>query len=97
VSEEARRRAARIAAPLVFLLAVTVAVVLVRAGLRAPEDEPAPTAPPAAVATETVVVGEGDTLVSIAERQGTTVAELRRLNPGIDPVQLEPGQQVRVR
>ena len=47
MSEETRRRAARIAAPLVFLLAVTVAVVLVRAGLRAPEDEPASTAPPA--------------------------------------------------
>ncbi len=96
MSDEARRRAARIAAPIAFLLAVTVTVVLVRSGLQSPAAEPPPTAP--RVAEErSVVVRDGDTLVAIAAVHGTTVAELRRLNPGIDPVALTAGQRIRVR
>jgi LysM repeat protein len=90
------RLVARIAAPVAFLVVVTIAVVLVRAGLR--EDEPGPA--PVAVTTGSVarvVVRRGDTLEGIAARTGTTVAVLRRLNPGIDPVQLRPGQRIRVR
>jgi len=96
VSTDARRTAARIAAPAVFLLAVTVAVVLVRTGLQTDER---PQAPPPAVtaAPETVVVRKGDTLESIAAAAGTTVEALRRLNPAVDPVQLTPGRRVRVR
>jgi LysM repeat protein len=90
------RVAARIAAPLAFLLLVTIAVVLVRAGLR---EGDAPSGPVAVTtgAVARVVVRRGDTLERIAVRTGTTVAALRRLNPGVDPVQLRPGQRIRVR
>ncbi|MEW5762944.1 MAG: LysM domain-containing protein, partial [Bacillota bacterium] len=37
-------------------------------------------------------VEPGDTLYLIALRVGTTVEELRRLNPGIDPNNLQVGQ-----
>ena len=45
----------------------------------------------------TVVVRAGDTLEAIAERTGTTVEVLARLNPGLDPELLRVGQRVRVR
>lgn len=92
-----RRTAARIAAPAAFLLAVTIAVLLVRAGLQE-SDGSGP--PPAAVTTggqlRVVIVRRGDTLEVIAARTGTTVARLRRLNPGLDPVALRPGLRLRV-
>lgn len=40
------------------------------------------------------VVGEGDTLVSIAEETGLEVDQLEELNPGIDPQALSPGEKV---
>ncbi|MEB3322951.1 MAG: LysM domain-containing protein [Synechococcaceae cyanobacterium] len=42
------------------------------------------------------VVRFGDTLVKIAERYGLTLAELLRLNPGLDTARLVVGTQVRV-
>jgi LysM repeat protein len=94
-----RARAARVAAPIAFLLAVTIAVLVVRAGLR--DDgvtRPTPagvTSSPAASAS--VVVRSGDTLEGIALRVGTSVATLQRLNPGLRPEALRVGQSVRVR
>jgi LysM repeat protein len=41
-------------------------------------------------------VQSGDTLESIATQIGTTVDELKALNPGIDPVALRIGQRIRV-
>ena len=41
-------------------------------------------------------VQPGDTLGSIALRENTTVDELLRLNPGIDPTALHAGQRIRV-
>ncbi len=41
-------------------------------------------------------IGSGDTLDGIARRYGTTVAELRRLNPGVDPRRLQLGQSIRI-
>ena len=61
-----RRTAARIAAPVAFLVAVTIAVLVVRSGLQedAPAARPSQTQPrPQAV---TVVVRAGDTLDGIA-------------------------------
>jgi LysM repeat protein len=40
------------------------------------------------------VVGEGDTLVSIAEETGLDVNQLEELNPEIDPQVLSPGAKV---
>jgi LysM repeat protein len=96
VSEQTRRTVARIAAPLAFLLVVTIVVVVVRAGLDTSTSEPPPR-PAAPSGPPTVVVRQGDTLEAIAAASGTTVAELRRLNPRLDPVRLQPGQKVRVR
>jgi LysM repeat protein len=42
-------------------------------------------------------VQAGDTLDSIAVQFETTVEELLRLNPGIDPLALSPGQRIRTR
>jgi LysM repeat protein len=95
-----RAKVARVAAPVAFLLAVTIAVLLVRSGLR--DDDVTPAPGPAAVAPlapgpAVVMVRAGDTLERIAARTGTTVDALTRLNPGIDPEVLRVGQRVRVR
>lgn len=92
-----RAAAARVAAPVAFLVAVTIVVLLVRSGLR----EGSATSGGAVVAVTTgeqsYVVRRGDTLESIARRHGTTVGELQRLNPGIDPVELRVGRRLRVK
>jgi LysM repeat protein len=100
----------RVLAPIAFLAAATLLVVLVQRALR---DEPgdagtATTGETVVVTTDTVEAdgGEverrfyrikvGDTLESIAERFDTTVEELLQLNPGVDPLALTPGQRIRV-
>lgn len=101
-----RRTAARTAAPLAFLAAVTVAVLLVRAGIDEAESRREP--PPASTATTTTTatrpssgrfyrIRAGDTLAAIAPRFGLTEAELVALNPGIEPTALRVGQRIRVR
>ena len=88
---------ARVLAPVAFLLAVTIVVVLVRAGLR----EAKPASPGGAVAVTTgeqvYVVRRGDTLEAIAARFSTTTENLVRLNPGVDPVGLRVGARLRVK
>jgi LysM repeat protein len=100
---------ARYVAPAAFLLAVTVAVLLVRSTLRS--DKPATATTPSRVTTRVrpvatqprpalkryYVVRAGDTLDSIARRLDTTVTTLLQLNPGIEPTALRPGQEVRIR
>lgn len=94
MSESTRVWAARIGAPLAFLLAATIAVLIVRSALQ----EPAPDRPavPAVATARTYVVKRGDTLGSIARRFGTTVAGLRRLNPELDSPGLPVGRRIRV-
>jgi LysM domain len=43
------------------------------------------------------VVRAGDTPGAIAERTGVPLTELERLNPDLDPQQLNPGQRLRLR
>jgi LysM repeat protein len=103
-----RRQAKRYGAPAAFLLAVTVAVLLVRSGL---QDDPAKTT---TVATQTVAtlpattpvpvkkrrfyrLKAGETLSDVAIRFDTTVEQLMALNPGIEPTNLIVGQRVRVK
>lgn len=101
----------RIVAPIVFVLAVVVLVVVVQ---RALDDGPASSASTAGSGTAVEVttdLGEtdaapekkkfykvktGDTLEAIATRFGTSVEVLLTLNPDVDPLALEPGQRVRV-
>ena len=94
-----RSRGARIAAPIAFLLVVTVALLLVRSGLR--DDTPAGSTTSPVVAPDTSspfhVIVAGDTLAAIAERYDTTVDRLVELNPDVDPVALVVGDRLRVR
>jgi serine-type D-Ala-D-Ala carboxypeptidase/endopeptidase (penicillin-binding protein 4) len=57
---------------------------------------PAPAEPPAAAAPRVHTVAQGETLGAIARRYGTTVAELERLNPGLQPRRLQIGQRLTV-
>jgi LysM repeat protein len=106
-----RRAAARVAAPAAFLAGVTLAVVLVRAGVS--DDETTTQAQATTVATATpttrrtttraapqpvfATVESGDTLDQIALDNDTTVERLLELNPELDPRALRVGQRVRVR
>jgi hypothetical protein len=82
------RVAARIAAPVVFLIAVIALVgIVVQSGVMS-SDEPTPTptanatkAGGATKATKKYVVKSGDSLSSIAVRFNTSTAELQTLNP----------------
>jgi LysM repeat protein len=104
--------AARVAAPLAFLVLATLGIVAIRSALNeSPTTRPAETTTVATTASETGTtttettgttegqfyrVQAGDTLESIASRSGTTVERLLELNPGIDPVALRIGQRIRV-
>jgi LysM repeat protein len=103
-----RRRFTRYAAPVAFLLAVTIGVLVVRAGFEHGRSQAkAPTTTVAVkkkahrhaharVRAKTYTVKSGDTLGTIAGKTGTSVARLEQLNPGIDPTALRIGQTIRV-
>ena len=105
-----RQLATRLAAPAAFLAGITIAVLLVRAGLNDGETTTAAqtsvattvaTTAPARTATEPrpvfVEVESGGTLDQIALDNDTTVEQLLQLNPGLDPTGLQVGQRIRVR
>lgn len=65
----------------------------------APIAQPAPQAPPSGntpAPTRQHRVVRGDTFDGIARRYGTSVTELRRLNPGIEPRRIQPGQSITI-
>ena len=97
---QSTRMAARIAAPVVFLVAVIALIgIVVNSGVM---DEPAPT--PTVKATKTkagatavtkkYVVQDGDSLSSIAVRFKTSTAELRALNPDLSGSTVVIGQRI---
>lgn len=105
-----RKNAARVAAPVAFLAAVTIGALVVRAGFEHGKhhaNTPTTTVTsktkttrrhthkPARVRTYTVQ--SGDTFASIATKEGTTVASLEHLNPGVDPTTLRVGEKIRVK
>jgi len=100
-----RKNAARVAAPVAFLAAVTIGALFVRAGFQHGKHHA--TTPTTGVTKttrkhgqkrhlRTYTVQSGDTFASIAAKQGTTVARLEHLNPGVDPATLRIGQKIRV-
>ena len=104
-----RAEVKRYAAPVAFLAAVTIAVLLVRDGLKA-NSSPAPTTVvTTATAPTTTPAGArrrrpryyrlraGETISDVAVRFDTTVEELLKLNPKIKPTELTIGQRIRVR
>ena len=99
---------ARFGAPIAFLAAVTVAVLLVRAGLdsgnssngSAPTVVSTPATPPTTTQSRGKTyyrIRSGDTLGAVAARFDTTVRALLTLNPGVRPSSLTIGQRLRVR
>jgi serine-type D-Ala-D-Ala carboxypeptidase/endopeptidase (penicillin-binding protein 4) len=59
-------------------------------------EQPAEPARPAPAAQRTHRVSSGETLDGIARRYGTTVAEIQRLNPNVEPRRIRPGQAIRI-
>jgi membrane-bound lytic murein transglycosylase D len=108
-----RAEAKRYGAPVVFLAAVTIAVLLVRSGLNGDATTTAslPSVPTVATTRASTTkhaptkrrsaryytVQTGDTYGSIAAKFGTTVARLEELNPGISSNSLTVGQRIRVK
>jgi LysM repeat protein len=106
-----RAEVKRYAAPVAFLAAVTIAVLLVRSGLQADSSSSSPTTVATTAATPTTTptttarhrrakyyrLRAGETLSDVAIRFDTTVEELLKLNPKIKPYQLTIGQRIRVR
>jgi LysM repeat protein len=101
-----RRRITRWAAPVAFLAAITIGALVVHAGLQHGKHHA--TTPTTTITSKKkqhghrhrqkrmYTVESGDTLGSIATKEGTTVARLMQLNPGIDPKALRVGQEIRV-
>jgi LysM repeat protein len=103
-----RVQAKRYGAPAAFLLAATIAVLLVRSGLQsdpaATTSVPTQTVPTRPATTPVPVkrrrfyhLKAGETLSDVAIRFDTTVEQLLALNPGIEPTNLIVGQRVRVK
>ena len=102
-----RNEAKRYGAPLAFLVAATIAILLVRSGLRsdaAPDSSPtttivSPTAPASVPPRQRRFyrLRAGETLSDVAVMFDTTVTQLRALNPGIQETNLRVGQRVRVK
>jgi LysM repeat protein len=105
-----RRYGKRFAAPAAFLLAVTVAVLLVRAGLQT-----TPASDTTSIRTQTVThvqvttaavaprhrryyrLKTGETLSDVAIKFRTSVEQLLALNPGVQPTNLVVGERIRVK
>lgn len=85
-----------------FLLAVTVAVLLIRSGIHGGHGSTTTSTTTARITTpkgphKFYRVRPGDTLEEIAIRFRTSVDELTAFNPGVDPNSLRIGQRLRVR
>jgi LysM repeat protein len=102
---------ARFGAPAAFLLAATIAVLLVRSALTNADDVVTPPAATTTLPATTAIlttptdtagaefyrIQSGDTLAVVADQHGTTVEQLLVLNPDVDPVALRIGQRIRVK
>ena len=101
---------ARYLAPAAFLAALTIAVLLVNAGLRAGKTRTTTTPGPVKSVSTTVAttaaksapkrfytVQTGDTFGSISAKVGISIAQLEALNPGVSSNALRVGQKLRVK
>lgn len=88
------------AAPAAFLLAATIAVILIRAGFESGGSGTSPSTVAATTGTSTPrywTVRAGDTYAVIAKATGVSVVVIRHLNPGVSSTSLFIGQRIRVR
>lgn len=104
-----RSRVTRWAAPVAFLLAITIGALVVRAGFEHGKHHAAAQTTTTTSRTKkhhahqhrkphlkTYTVQSGDTFESIATKTGTTVDKLKQLNPHVDPTALQVGETIRV-
>ena len=103
-----RKEAKRYGAPAAFLLAATIAVLLVRSGLRTDAAPVTTAGTTTTVTTATTApvplrrrrfyrLRAGETLSDVAIRFDTSVERLLALNPGIEPTNLVVGQRIRIK
>lgn len=99
-----RAEVKRYGAPAAFLLAVTIAVLLVRSGLQRDSATPSgttitrtTTTAPAEHVPSYYRLRAGETLSDVAVRFDTTVERLLALNPHVNPRNLIVDQRIRVR
>lgn len=94
------RLVARIAAPVVFLIAVIALLgIVVDSGVLSADEiapTPTPTVTRTGAATKKYVVRQGDSLSSIAARFDTTTTRLKELNPDLSGTTVVVGQKLRV-
>ncbi len=103
------RQLAHYGIPILFLLAVTIVVLILRGAMTGGGPSPPGTASTKKVTTSTTTtslpaqktstytVRSGDTLGAIAIHFHITVADIVALNPGIQPTALHVGQQIKVK
>lgn len=96
----------RYVAPAAFLLAVTIAVVLIRSGMKAGSTPTSARTVRTAAAAHVHrpravkrfwVVRAGDTFAVISAKTGVPVATIARLNPRSSSTSLHIGQKIRLR
>ena len=83
--------------PAVFLLAVTVAVVGLRAAFRHSSAPSSPNVTHVAPAKRYYLVRAGDTLAAVAAKTGVPATQLFKLNPNLTPTALFLGQRIRLK
>jgi len=86
----------RYVAPAAFLAAVTVAVVLVRAGLESGGTSATTAATTTVLVKRYYRVHAGDTFAVIAHKTGVSVTTIERLNPGVKVTSLHIGERIRI-
>ncbi len=86
----------RYVAPAAFLAAVTIAVVLIRAGLESGSASTTTSATTTVVAKRYYRVRVGDTFGSIAKATGVSVKTIERLNPKVHSTSLFIGERIRI-
>jgi LysM repeat protein len=90
---ELLRRGTRFAALGFYLVALVVAIALVKPAFRGVK---APAAPPEPVQVQRDTIRKGETVASFAARHGLELGDLLALNPRIDSLSLPPGTKLRV-
>jgi len=86
----------RYVAPAAFLAAVTIAVVLVRAGLESGGSSATTVATTTVLAKRYYRVHAGDTFAVIAHKTGVSVKTIQRLNPRVRATSLHIGERLRI-
>ena len=103
------RQLAHYGIPILFLLAVTIFVLILRGGISSGSQSSASTASTKKSTTTSVTTSQpagktsiytvrsGDTLGAIAIHFRVSVDEIIALNPGVQPTALRVGQQIKVK